>query len=115
MSADNWRVCPVCGGPPKPEGSDPVGDAEKLYGKIPAHEFMERMRIAAKTISPLDDWSPESMREDYCIHSEGTVVIISYSCSCCECGFSAVFEQTIDMCTGLSRFIKRNINLEVKG
>ena len=92
MSANNWKVCPVCQDNHDKEIQDNKSNVVESYGNIPMSEFIADYK-ECQTVEKLDD----EMREDYDIRSEGFNLSIDYSCRCTVCQFSFKYVIEIDM------------------
>jgi hypothetical protein len=93
MSADNWRVCPVCLRNTVQARKKAITDARAQYGKIPAEEFMAKLAAAEK----LPERPEESLAEYYETGiSEDGEFFIHYSGGCRECGFQYQFDEKHD-------------------
>jgi len=99
MSADNWRICPVCVSNAKEERSKKCEKIMEEYGKIPRAEWKEKVDEAAEAEEKLE----ETLREDYelGIQSDGKF-FISFGCSCKVCGtmFSVRHEEETPFSVG---------------
>lgn len=82
MSADRYSMCPKCAKNEENKRLAKEVEIESFYGKIPLQEFQKRL---AKTAAPVQ--LEETLREDYYLGLEGSVLEISYHCACRDCGF----------------------------
>jgi len=94
MSADAWRVCPLCGVTREAKIAAEEKKVADLYGKVDADKYI-------KAVHALDDMRDTT--EDDCTLREGCYIamqssgelVINYSCSCDVCGFRFSHENTI--------------------
>ena len=88
MSADTWRTCPKCVDEIMRDHERQVAAVRDLYGKIPADDYVRKIRDAECAPS-----IEETFREDYEIGLWDTELHVHYRGACTECDFSVEFEH----------------------
>ena len=98
MSANNWRVCPKCLQSRSKERAEVEATMHEVYGKAPLAEFEElKKKLDTLTVTNM----PESLREDWELHTNGLgIFFVNYGCYCEECGFKFCFDKTINTLLG---------------
>lgn len=91
MSADNWAACPQCEFKAESILEDEKAELATQYGKIPAKEYLDRVRAINNDMTYLDSPDKLTLREDYELGIRGSSFEISYSASCTVCGFKRLF------------------------
>jgi len=100
MSAENWRMCPVCRNKAIQEWEDRVADAQSKYGVIESNEFLELWASVQDSKPKYGCEVDETLREDYEIGVEDDRFFVSYSSRCMTCGFEHKFkhdERVVDI------------------
>lgn len=97
MSADNWRICPVCWDDYQNRLLKQKADIASAYGKVPVAKY-EAMKLA-KITEP-----EETFREDYEIgmSSQGGFYV-NYLGACRACGASFSHDQELDASSALHK------------
>lgn len=89
MSADNWRICPMCHQKAEQARQAALQKAQKAYGRVPPQKYA-RMLDAADVAGVEVD----TLREDWEIATDlDGVLRVSYDCSCHRCGFEQSFKH----------------------
>lgn len=104
MSADNWRVCPVCLKRADDDRNVRLAAVAELYGKVPAEKWAAKQTKAAQ---PVD--LEHTLREDYEVGlSEDGRFYVSYCGSCDVCGLEHrhKVEQQLDL-AGISAKLRK--------
>ena len=92
MSADNWRVCPKCEKRILDERKKRESKIKAMYGKIPEDKYRKKMNGFLKPQK-----IEESFREDYDICTEDSILYISYSGRCENCGFNFRYDNDMNI------------------
>lgn len=93
MSADNWALCPSCGGKENITTSALEVQVGLAYGRVSAYEYSQLLKLLEAERATKRE--PErTLREDYEIGIWDGRFHINYSGWCNECGFS--YEYKLD-------------------
>ena len=88
MSADNWTICHICSKRIAEEFRKKIEGIKSLYGKIPADEYVQKIKEADKTPKV-----ESTLREDYCTYIQDGILYIDYSAGCSVCSFSFKYKK----------------------
>ena len=86
MSADNWAVCPKCGGGSNEAAKNARRVANESYGKVPSERWLE-LEGEAKILEESNEEPSCKLREDYEIGIFQGQFEVSYKGQCENCGF----------------------------
>lgn len=87
MSADCWRICPLCEKKRKEQIIEHKKNVEEGYGILSKDEYLEAIRCSEN-----EEEVAETLREDHeiCTDNNG-LFFVNYTCYCTECKFTYSF------------------------
>ncbi len=94
MSADNWALCPSCGGKDNLTTSALEVQVGLAYGKVSAYEYSQLLKLLE--VERATRKEPErTLREDYEIGIWDGRLHVAYSGCCQKCGYSCEFKRDV--------------------